>query len=358
MKRKTAALYDPYLDVMGGGERHILSMLQVLEREGYDIRLYWGKDLSSQIKDKLNLSFGQLEFAPNIFAASSPLEKIRKMMDVDMFFYVTDGSYFFSGAKKNFIFCMVPDRALYRMDIANRLKTLNASFIANSNYTQSWLRRWNIASSVIYPYVADDFLATLTDLSQKEKIILSVGRFFPHLHAKRHDAIIQAFLKFSEKNSGYKLILAGGMKNEDGAYVDEIKKTTGNRPDIQLEINIPFAKLLEYYRKAMLFWHFTGYGVNENEHPEAVEHLGMTPLEAMAAGTPVFCYNAGGPREILKDQENGFLFNTQEELLQKTDRLLRDPALYKAVQNKGRQYVETNFGYKTFEKRVKEILLR
>jgi hypothetical protein len=43
---KKAALYDPYLDVMGGGEKHILSILQVLEHEGYEANVFWDHDLT------------------------------------------------------------------------------------------------------------------------------------------------------------------------------------------------------------------------------------------------------------------------------------------------------------------------
>ncbi len=40
MKRKKAALYDPFLDVMGGGEKHILSILKVLEEKGFEIHIF------------------------------------------------------------------------------------------------------------------------------------------------------------------------------------------------------------------------------------------------------------------------------------------------------------------------------
>src|SRR3989338_10078080 len=169
MKKRTAALYDPYLDVMGGGEKHILSILQVLEKEGFDVSLFWNEDLTASMHNKLNLRFHNLKFESNIFVTQSPIEKLRALKNFDIFFYVTDGSYFFSGAKKNVIFCMVPNPALYKMGLMNKLKTYNNQFVANSSYTQKLLRKWGVTSDVIYPYVTDDLLQTKSGM-EKEKI--------------------------------------------------------------------------------------------------------------------------------------------------------------------------------------------
>jgi len=358
-----AALYDPYLDVMGGGEKHILSILQVLEKEGYDVSLFWDQDLSSPIKNKLNLPFSNLTFIPNIFTclpagrkSQSPLEKVKTLNKFDIFFYVTDGSYFFSGAKKNVIFCMIPNPTLYRMGLMNKLKTFNNQFIANSSYTQKLLQKWGIASDIIYPYVTEDLLQTELGI-EKEKIILSVGRFFGHLHAKKHEEIIKTFLTFQKTHEDFKLILIGGLKDEDGAYFESLKKLIGDNKNILLKPNAPYNELLEYYRKSMFFWHFAGYGVDEERHPEMVEHLGMTPLEAMASGTVPFCYEAGGPKEIITDGENGYLFKNSDELLLKTEKILKDSDKYKKVQREGREYVKKYFSFPVFEKKVKEILL-
>lgn len=353
---RQAGLYDPYLDVMGGGEKHILSILQVLEKEGYDVSLFWDQDLSSSIKNKLNLSFSNLTFIPNIFKTLSPIEKINALKNFDIFFYVTDGSYFFSGAKKNVIFCMVPNPALYRMNLGNKLKTFHNQFIANSSYTQKLLQKWGIKSEVIYPYVTEDLLRIKPGI-EKEKIILSVGRFFGHLHAKKHEEVIKTFLTFQKTHKDFKLVLIGGMKDEDKLYFESLIKLIGDNKNILLKPNVSYTELLEYYQKSMFFWHFAGYGVDEEEHPEMVEHLGMTPLEAMAAGTVPFCYEAGGPKEIITDGENGCLFKDSNELLSKTEKVLKDSNEYMEVQQKGREYVKKYFSFAVFEKKVKEILL-
>jgi len=362
MKRKIVALYSPYLDVLGGGEKHILSILQVLEKEEYEINIFWDTNLQKKIEEQFSLQFSnKINWLPNTFKDSGQarmtfiLNRANNLKQFDMFFYVTDGSYFLSTAKKNYIFCMVPQKSLYQMDLINRLKTKNYSFICNSKYTQSWLTKWGIKTQVIYPYIANDFVNLDINQLQKENIILSVGRFFGHLHSKKQSEIIKAFNKLKHDNPLYKdfrLILAGGLKEEDELYLNSLKKLVGNKTDIVFAPNLPFPKLLALYKKAKYFWHFAGYGVDENATPELVEHLGITPLEAMSSRCLTYCYNAGGSKEIIQDYKNGFLFDNADDLLRKM--VAYNQA--KDIVQYAHSYVKDNFGFKIFEKRVKEII--
>src|SRR5690606_2667462 len=88
-------------------------------------------------------------------------------------------------------------------------------------------------------------------------------------------------------------------------------------PNIHFHTNISYSEILAWYKRAEYYWHFAGYDIDQEEHPERTEHLGITPLEAMASGCLTFAYRAGGPSEIIQDNETGFLFRTQEELFEK-----------------------------------------
>lgn len=357
MKRKKVALYSLYLDVLGGGEKHILSIMRILSDNGYNPHIFWDKDLTNEIKNRLHLSFSKLNFIPNIFKKTGNfIEKIQSLKDYDIFLYVPDGSYFFSSAKKNFIFSMVPDRKLYPNGLIDKIKTWNYTFISNSLFTQNYLSKWSISSKVIYPYLDDIFTHTDIAALKKDKIILSVGRFFKHLHSKRQDMAIKTFQELKaqlEKFKDYQLVLAGGVKEEDNDYVTELKNLISNDTSISLLPNIPFPELYELYKKASIYWHFAGYGEDENMHPERVEHLGITPLEAMATGNITFCYNAGGPKELITEGKTGFLFNSTAELItkmQNIDKELRDSIIVNA-----KKFVTDNFSYEIFKKRVLEI---
>ncbi len=356
-------LYDPFLDTLGGGELHVLSMLEVLSTCGFEPTIFWNKNLTDEIKEKFSLHYiNKINWVSNIFTGKlfpfSALKTLQTLQTFDCFIYVTDGSYFFSSAKKNYAFCMVPDRKLYDMNFINRLKTLNYCFITNSQFTGSWLKHWGIDNHVLYPYVSDVFLQKPE--VKKEKIILSVGRFFPHLHSKQYEVMINMFnnLIRSDKNIGqYRLILAGGLKDEDEKYFNTLQTLVKDNPHIELKPNLPLKELTSLYQKAEFFWHFTGYGVDENIHPEMVEHLGITPLEAMASGCITFCYNAGGPKEIIIDGKNGFLFNTPKELFKKMELGIRDEELGNKIRNNARNFVKDNFSYEVFEKKVQEIFI-
>ncbi len=355
MKRKKIALYDPYLDSVGGGEKHILSVLQVLETEkNYEPYVFWDdSSIRSQIEERLSLSFKELHFEKNIFAANGGLmQKLTLLKDFDIFIYVTDGSYFFSSAKKNYVFCMVPNPHLFAKTAINWLKTINYSFITNSKFTQQHLQKWGIESTVLYPYVSQEFLDLKDVPLQKEEIILITGRFFEHLHSKRQDIAIEAFRKLREHATfhKYRLILAGSVLPADIGYLDKIRSLIGNDSSIEISKNISFTELVSLYKKARYYWHFTGYGVDEEIEPEKVEHLGITPLEAMAAGCSVFCFNAGGPKELITEDENGFLFNSVDELIEKMNSV-SDSQLAN-VAGKAQQFVNTSFSYDHFKHQV------
>lgn len=94
--------------------------------------------------------------------------------------------------------------------------------------------------------------------------------------------------------------------------------------------------------------------------PSERETFGLAPLEAMSYGIPVIASNIDGLTEIVKDEENGLLFESGnvEELAKKIDKLLDDPVLWKklstnafrSAQNFSSQkmYIETKKVYLEF----------
>lgn len=354
--RKKVALYDPYLDIMGGGERYVLSVLKVLADQGYDITVYWDNNLSSEISHKLQLDIKSIEFKPH-HNLKSFISRTKELAQYDMYIYVTDGSYHYSSAKKNIIYCMVPDKKLYTKTLLNTLKTHNALFITHSHFVSTLLHSWGITNRVLYPFIANEFLKNHP--VKKNKTILMVGRFFTHLHAKRQDVGIEWFHKLKKVHpefSDYKLILAGMMKPEDEAYVRLLQNQAKNDPSIEFKPNIAFSNLLALYQSSLFYWHFSGYGVNEHTHPEQVEHLGIAPLEAMAAGCITCAYAAGGPKEILSSGTTGILFTHQDELFTQMTALLASQSDITDMTQRAKQYVAERFSYEAFSKRVISIL--
>lgn len=360
--KKKVALYSPYLDTLGGGEKYILEILKFFDNRGDQIYIFWDHDLSSEITKRLNISFNNLTLLHNIF--KKPFNIFKKafyLKNFDYFFYVTDGSYFISTAKHNFIYAMVPKKELYDKKIINKIKLFNYDFITHSKFTHDALLKWGLDSKVIFPYLDNNFIDIKIQTLKKDKIILSIGRFFSHLHSKRQDKIIELFNKYKQKHvlfKNFKLILAGGLKEEDKSYFNELKMLVKNNPDIIFKPNIPYHELLKLYEKASIYWHFAGYGVDPYMHPEAVEHLGITPLEAMAEGCIAFCYAAGGPLEYIDDGGNGFLFKTEEELFKKTVSLLTDINMRKKIMTNAKKFIISSFSQDRFNKDVEINILK
>jgi glycosyltransferase involved in cell wall biosynthesis len=46
------------------------------------------------------------------------------------------------------------------------------------------------------------------------------------------------------------------------------------------------------------------------------EPFGLVPIESMMYGTPVIAHNSGGPRETICHGLTGFLYNTEDELVE------------------------------------------
>lgn len=305
-----------------------------------------------------------MKFLPSPFKKSPSLKTLgtlrtlKTLSSFDYFFYITDGSYFFSGAKKNFVYAMIPDKKLYAQGLINKLKLINYQFITHSLFTQKWLNKFGVKSQVLMPYL-DDELINKKFSFKKEKIILSVGRFFSHLHSKKQDSMIKTFKDLKNKSkefSKYKLILAGGLMKEDQEYFDNLKKLAGDDSSIIFKPNIKLDELHKLYELSGYFWHFAGLGVDEEKNPELVEHFGITPLEAMASGCLTFCYSAGGPKEMIKDNDNGFLFSDTNELIDKMISINTNKTLKEKIINNGKLFVKENFSYEVFKEKVINLI--
>jgi glycosyltransferase involved in cell wall biosynthesis len=354
---KKVLLYSPYLHILGGGERHILSILQVFDRAGYQVDIVWDDiEILDKIEKRLHLTFKNAQIISNFFLTATIAGKLKRTHQYDYFFYVTDGSYFLSKAKHNYIFAMYPQAELYDMKFINRLKLFNFSIISNGSFTAEYIDRWfGKKPAVIHPYIDDDFLRKSS--LPKKNIILSVGRFYDHLHSKRQDILIEAFTKLQKKHkefSDYTLVLAGGADEADRQSLKSLMTLAKKDKNIKFIVNPSFDALLELYRDAHIYWHAAGYGVDEKKEPYKVEHLGITPLEALASGCIVFAHNSGGPKRLLSEGQTGFLYNSIDELIDKTAEYLRDKDTYYNMQRNGREFITERFSYNAFEDDVKQ----
>ena len=73
------------------------------------------------------------------------------------------------------------------------------------------------------------------------------------------------------------------------------------------------------------------------------EAFGLVIIEAFRQQAPAIARNMGGMPEIIKDSNGGFIYNTEEELLEAMDRLLSDPSYRRELGMCGYQAYQQNW---------------
>ncbi|MBN1617789.1 glycosyltransferase [Candidatus Dojkabacteria bacterium] len=164
--------------------------------------------------------------------------------------------------------------------------------VSISKYVESRVEKYyKRDSSVIYPGINTDFWKPIIQHDKenqtckgKEDFFVIVSRLFEY---KRIDLAIQACNKLNKR-----LVIIGTGPDEN-----YLRSIAGE--------NVSFLGFLDdelvrdYFRRAKGFL-FCG-----------LDDFGLTPVEAMACGTPVIAYNKGGATESVVDEVSGILFNNQ-----------------------------------------------
>ena len=205
--------------------------------------------------------------------------------------------------------------------------------LANSMFTQGWIRAyWGRDSNVVYP-VVDDMSGP--DI-HKARLILNVGRFFAKGDAgalKSQETLVEVFGNMTEAHqAGWELHLAGSLARDAGSIhlAQRIRSIAEGLP-ITIHFDAEYEELRKLYRRASIYWHATGYGLDPKLHPEAQEHFGITTVEAMTAGAIPIVIRTAGQAETVEHGRNGFLWKSVAELRDFTYRVIRDESLRKTL---------------------------
>jgi glycosyltransferase involved in cell wall biosynthesis len=338
-----AAIFDPYLDTLGGGERYSLAFAEALTKKGWEVDVEW-KDAS--VKEKFKERFGSdlhgINFVPDV----------KKGSGYDLCFWVSDGSVPLLHSRKNIILFQIPFHDVDGRTLFNRMKLFRVNYsICYSKFVKGIIdKEYGIESKVIYPPVETLKIRP----KRKENVIVYVGRFSRLKQSKGQEVLVKAFKKFEKSYPDWKLILAGGGEVGARDYITELRKESEGH-NIEIIESPDFNTLLSIYGKAKIFWCAAGFGVNEKINPEKTEHFGMTTVEAMAAGAVPLVFGAGGQKEIVEDGINGFHWSSINELLNKTAGLIRNKGSLRVFSAKARER-SAFFNYERFEKEISVII--
>ncbi len=338
-------LFSPYIpDHLGGGEKFLLdaalalsasNSVYVAVAQAHPLSNEQVASLKKKYQDFLGKSLEKVTFiATPLWTTASFLTRLLWTRQFDVLFFATDGSLFFSLAKRNILHIQIPF-TMPKRSLIERLKLANWQVkSANSQFTQKIVAKsWNCKIPYVhYPQIDTQVLAVPDKHIKREKIILHVGRFFTHQHSKRQDILIDIFRKFQQSNiafADWKLVFIGSV--EDATYFQQVQDKASDLP-IEFYTKIDRREVLDWYRRASIYWHATGYSVDEVAHPEKVEHFGISTVEAMAAGCVPLVYAAGGQQEILANELAYCLWKSIDECVQKTQELVSDDTMYSNLQ--------------------------
>ncbi len=345
-------IFDPYLDDLGGGEKYMMTLAQCLSGEN-DVSVFWDRreDLDELLK-RFTIDLSKVKITKNIFALGF-IDKLKESRKYDAIIVLSDGSLPFLFSKKTFLHIQQPLKNIEKSRI--KLSRISGVFY-NSLYTKNYNgKNLPVKSSVIYPPVS------LYPFSKnKENIILHVGRFrIKNVTGiddfKKQFVMVKAFKDMVDNGfKGWKLVMAVSIREGDLEKFEEVKNSVKGYP-VDFIVNSSNDDLGKIYSKAKIYWHASGFGENLEENPHFAEHFGISTVEAMSAGAVPVVINAGGQKEIVKEGETGFLWDTLEQLKSKTLKLAKDPKLLLKISKNSSEFAKT-FGKERFCREVNELI--
>ena len=354
------ALYSPYLQsTIGGGERYLLTVAQVLLENKHQVTLLYPEsrtqltlNIIKRWENFFDIRLGNLKLR---LLPNNPVSKLLLTRHYDYLYAITDGSLFFSSAKHNLLHFQIPLRS-HPHSLIWRLKLMTwPQKVAISHFTKQVIEKyWSTKVDYIHGVLVETKkIKPLIKINQ----ILTVGRIFTHGHSKRHDFLIRAYKQFPlavKKKWHLKIIghVEPGEANQQ--YFLKLKQLA-SQENISFDSPKDFHKLTKIYGQSKIYWHATGADVDEIANPEQVEHLGLTTIEAMSAGCVPVVINKGGQKEIVDHQKNGLLWDTSQQLIQQTLDLIKSPAKTKQFAQAARQKAVQQFNFKQFTKKTLTI---
>lgn len=120
-----------------------------------------------------------------------------------------------------------------------------------------------------------------------DRYVLYVGQFDPR---KNLDALLGAFARAAERDPGLRLVIVGQLGKLASYLEAALLRAPGARDRVVVTGFVDDRMLAALYAGAECLL-----------HASLLEGFGLTPLESLAAGTPVVAYRAGAVAEVVGD---------------------------------------------------------
>lgn len=375
---KTVGIYNLYWDTMGGGEtnagalaeelskNHEVTLLGPVQPEIDEFSQRLGVDITAcsfqkvTNDDEASLASRKFDIFINHTWMSTAVNESNAGVYLVMFpgnprrlrSYIRSGAFrglwviaktltFFSSRFKRYVNgCKRRIYSTQWLDSYQRIFSI-------SPFTAKWTSRlWKRQSAILWPPASRKATG-----HPKEEMILSVGRFFPPKsgHCKRQLELVKAFreLHDSGQAANWRLVLVGGCAPVGRDYYLEVRRAAQGLP-VDVYINLPGRELENFFSRSSLYWHATGYGQSRRKFPARFEHYGISVVEAMAAGAIPLVLESGGPAHTVRNELDGLHWNSLEDLVEVTLRLMTDvqkrEELSANAQERSRGFDRATFG--------------
>lgn len=189
--------------------------------------------------------------------------------------------------------------------------------------------------------------------SGKKQTILVVGRFDLH---KGGDLALDAFRIVASENHEVELLFVGPDRGVlvDGTSYSFNEYLDAFIPELEIKKRIQFLGRCETEKISTL-----RKSSSVTFMPSRYDNFPMSLLEALATGSPVVAASAGGMKEMIIDDYNGFLAMSEsaESMAEKLSQLLRDPEKMQRFSKNAIQDSQDRFSPETVAKQT-EVFYR
>jgi phosphoheptose isomerase len=199
--------------------------------------------------------------------------------------------------------------------------------------------------------ISKELARVILGLPVDEPVVLHVGRT---VQRKGIDNVIRGFARLrSDYGVAARLIIVGGTSSDSDPRVrDEALRLERIAREEGVAENVSFAgkqgrEVLKYFYSAADMFATTPW----------YEPFGITPVEAMACGTPVVGSNVGGIKFSVRDGETGYLVepNNPDALAERMAQLYQNPKLMKVFSRQALQRARALFTWQKMSDSISEV---
>ena len=377
---KKRVLFLDHMSKPSGGEIYLLEVLRNVNKNKYDIKVLLGKDgfLYERLKDEgidvevMNLPESIIELRKEKFGIS----KFKEIIGVILYAYRIKNyikknkiDIVYTNSIKSDIYGSIASWMSKRPCIWHLHDRISADYFPHNLCKLLIFLSRHFTNKIICNSLAtkDAFLEAGGD-EEKAEVILNgidtdrfnierrvdgevkkiamIGRISPW---KGQKVFIQAAKEIIKQRKDINFYIAGSVLFGEEDYKKEIEKLVSQNG---LSDKLEFLGFIE---DIPLFLSDIDILVHASVIPEP---FGLSVAEAMAAGLPVVASRAGGILEMIKDGENGLLYEpgNYKELAKSILRVLDDKDLALRLSHNAKETVKNRFNIKDSVKRIEEVL--